>query len=97
MFSETLNKKEPKKQVKYMKSNEIEGQEWTETVDFDEKGIKIEPFNMDQELEDGGFDENGANLKFILFFIEFYGSYESFDVNNFLKLFNFLFIRALYS
>ncbi|TPX33372.1 hypothetical protein SmJEL517_g03707 [Synchytrium microbalum] len=53
---------QPKKKgvITYMAPTQIEGQEWdAEAEEFDEEGTKMEPFNMDQELEEGGFDESG--------------------------------------
>jgi hypothetical protein len=42
------------KQTKSLQKEEIEGQEWAEdTAEYTEDGIRIDPFNMDQELEQG--------------------------------------------
>ena len=59
MFADTNadKKEEPVKRkgvINYMRPSDIEGQEWEGDVDdYDEDGVKIEPFNMDQELEEG--------------------------------------------
>lgn len=50
-------KKKPDKTVSYMKKSDIEGQE--ETIIEEEDGIKIEPFNMNEEFQEGQFDEAG--------------------------------------
>lgn len=42
-----------KKKVQYLKKEEIEGQEWAKTDEFTEDGIKIDAFNMDEDLEEG--------------------------------------------
>ncbi|KAJ3085928.1 CD2 antigen cytoplasmic tail-binding protein 2 [Quaeritorhiza haematococci] len=57
---------QPKKkgEIRFMAKEEIEGQEWNaEGDEYTEDGIKIEPFNMDQELEEGGFDESGHYVR----------------------------------
>ncbi|KAJ1344293.1 hypothetical protein BSLG_001433 [Batrachochytrium salamandrivorans] len=46
----------------FLKSSQIDGQEWRGDFDdiIDDNGeVKIEPFNMDRELEEGGFDGSG--------------------------------------
>jgi hypothetical protein len=47
-------KKKDKKEVKFLQKGDIEGQEWESGgVEYEEDGTKIEPFNMDEELEEG--------------------------------------------
>lgn len=46
-------KKKDKKEVKFLNKKDIEGQEWDGGVEYEEDGTKIEPFNMDEELEEG--------------------------------------------
>lgn len=47
-------RKKEKKEVKFLQKGEIEGQEWDEKgPEYEEDGTKIEPFNMDEELEEG--------------------------------------------
>jgi len=50
-------KNEKKKKITFMKKSDIEGQEWN--VPEDEEEEKMMPFNMDKDLEEGDFDENG--------------------------------------
>jgi len=50
-------KTEKKKKVGLMKRSDIEGEEWN--VPEDEEEEKMMPFNMDKDLEEGDFDENG--------------------------------------
>ena len=45
---------------KYSSCFEISGQE-DDTIDYDE-GIKITPFNMKDELEEGHFDKEGTYI-----------------------------------
>ncbi|KAJ3343510.1 hypothetical protein HDU93_008169 [Gonapodya sp. JEL0774] len=55
-----------KKEVKFMQKEDIEGQEWENGEDddeYDEGGVKIEPFNMDDELQNGAFDESGMYIR----------------------------------
>jgi hypothetical protein len=53
MFADEFEEK-PKPKSKFMAKSEIEGQEWNQTMaDFNEDGVQMEPFNMDQELEEG--------------------------------------------
>ncbi|EGF78256.1 hypothetical protein BATDEDRAFT_35734 [Batrachochytrium dendrobatidis JAM81] len=63
MFGEGFDKKNPTSiPKKHLESNEINGQEWREDFDdiIDDNGtVKIEPFNMDRELDEGEFDESG--------------------------------------
>lgn len=55
---------EEKPAKKYMDRHDIQGQEWNaDTKDYTDDGSKIEPFNMDQELEDGKFDESGHYIR----------------------------------
>ncbi len=49
MFDE---EEKPKKQKKFLKKDEIAGQEWNADEE-DENGEKLMPFNMDQEMEEG--------------------------------------------
>ncbi|ORX61158.1 hypothetical protein BCR36DRAFT_341489 [Piromyces finnis] len=60
MFAdEDADKKKKDKKVKVgkMKRSDIEGEEWN--VPEDEEEEKMMPFNMDKDLEEGDFDENG--------------------------------------
>ncbi|KAI8899890.1 hypothetical protein BC833DRAFT_583988 [Globomyces pollinis-pini] len=57
MFAEPEPKKPTKK---FLKSQEIEGQEWT---DPKEEDGEFEKFNMDQELAEGDFTENGEYIR----------------------------------
>lgn len=50
-------KKDKKKKVGLMKRSDIKGEEWN--VPEDEEEEKMMPFNMDKDLEEGDFDENG--------------------------------------
>ncbi len=43
----------PSKSVQYMRPEEIEGQEEATGAEFDSDGTRIEPFNMNEELEEG--------------------------------------------
>ncbi|KXS21454.1 hypothetical protein M427DRAFT_270721 [Gonapodya prolifera JEL478] len=55
-----------KKEVKFMQQEDIEGQEWEnaeEEEEYDESGMKIEPFNMDDEMQNGAFDESGMYIR----------------------------------
>ncbi|KAJ3294127.1 hypothetical protein HK104_003906 [Borealophlyctis nickersoniae] len=52
-------KKKGKKDPNFMKRDEITGQEFGEFDEYDEGGVKIMAFNMDEELEEGNFDESG--------------------------------------
>ncbi|KAJ3053378.1 hypothetical protein HK097_004428 [Rhizophlyctis rosea] len=68
MFGDSFEdkKKQPKRkkgQIKYMRSDEIEGQEFAPTEDYDEDGMKITPFNVDEEMEEGAFDESGNYIR----------------------------------
>ena len=38
---------------KTLESQDIEGQEWNAEQEYTEDGLKIEPFNMDKEMEEG--------------------------------------------
>lgn len=50
MFGESFETKTKKPKV----LQEIEGQEWNaDAQDYTEDGVKVEPFNMDQEMEEG--------------------------------------------
>ena len=49
MFAEGEAKKAQKKSLN---KNEIEGQEWNNEIQEEEK-VKVTPFNMDQEMEEG--------------------------------------------
>lgn len=55
----------PDKKAKKNKTlTAIEGQEWNpEARDYTDDGTKIEPFNMDQELEEGHFDAEGMYIR----------------------------------
>lgn len=37
---------------------------WQENANLVEDGISIEPFNLDQEREEGYFDENGNYVEY---------------------------------
>jgi len=54
---EDKKKKDKKKKVGLMKRSDIEGEEWNAPEDEEEE--KMMPFNMDKDLEEGDFDENG--------------------------------------
>ncbi|TPX64368.1 hypothetical protein SpCBS45565_g05924 [Spizellomyces sp. 'palustris'] len=56
--------KKKKGEVNYMRSEQIEGQEWVaDRDDYNESGIKITPFNMEEEMEEGNFDEAGHYIQ----------------------------------
>jgi len=55
--TEKKNKSDKKKKVALMKRSDIEGEEWNAPEDEEEE--KMMPFNMDKDLEEGDFDENG--------------------------------------
>jgi len=55
--TEKKNKNDKKKKVALMKRSDIEGEEWNAPEDEEEE--KMMPFNMDKDLEEGDFDENG--------------------------------------
>lgn len=60
---EVDKKKKEKKEVKFMNKGDIEGQEWDADQEYEDDGTKIEPFNMDEELEEGwGLFCGGLNL-----------------------------------
>ncbi|KAI9002712.1 hypothetical protein BC832DRAFT_593437 [Gaertneriomyces semiglobifer] len=68
MFGDDLPKDDRKKKSKnprFVSSEEIEGQEWEHGgMDYeDEDGIKITPFNVREELEEGNYDENGNYIR----------------------------------
>ncbi|KAI9023322.1 hypothetical protein DFJ74DRAFT_83642 [Hyaloraphidium curvatum] len=66
MFGEgdAEDKKKDKKEVKFMRRGDIEGQEWdAAAAEYEDDGTKIEPFNMDEELEEGAFDEAGMYIR----------------------------------
>lgn len=40
--------------IKYIRGDQIEGQEWGPgEQDYNEEGVKITPFNMEEEMEEG--------------------------------------------
>lgn len=53
-FTEPSTKDPATKRNQFLESQEIQGQEWNaQGQDFTEDGVRIEPFNMDQEMEEG--------------------------------------------
>lgn len=58
-------KKAAKKKLQFLKSNDIEGQEWDNGQDEDENNVEIptESFNMDQELAEGDFTQSGVYIR----------------------------------
>jgi CD2 antigen cytoplasmic tail-binding protein 2 len=46
----------------FLKKEQIEGQEWGTTPEV-EDGVKLMPFNMDADLDEGDFDQNGMFVK----------------------------------
>ena len=53
MFVDASESCRDKKSLKKMDSRDISGQEWGNNEEYTDEGIKLEPFNMDQELEEG--------------------------------------------
>eukprot|EP00160_Parvularia_atlantis_P013880 Unigene313_Nuclearia_a/m.1051 Unigene313_Nuclearia_a/g.1051 ORF Unigene313_Nuclearia_a/g.1051 Unigene313_Nuclearia_a/m.1051 type:complete len:377 (+) Unigene313_Nuclearia_a:47-1177(+) len=49
----------PEKKVKFLARDDIEGEEAPTGAEFESDGTRIEPFNMNEELEEGDFDESG--------------------------------------
>lgn len=58
-------KKAAMKKLQFLKSNDIEGQEWGEGQGDDENNgeIPTESFNMDQELAEGDFTQSGVYIR----------------------------------
>ncbi len=54
-----------KKKIQFLKSNDIEGQEWNnlENENEEEGDIPTESFNMDQELAEGDFTQSGVYIR----------------------------------
>ncbi|KAI8914973.1 hypothetical protein DFJ77DRAFT_42038 [Powellomyces hirtus] len=52
-----------KKGEKFLKSENIEGQEWMDDVDEFSGEVKLTPFNMEEEMEEGNFDESGHYIR----------------------------------
>lgn len=58
MFDEAFSKKKKKK--KALDRQDIEGQEWNQDQEDEEK---FEPFNLEKEMEEGHFDESGYYVR----------------------------------
>jgi hypothetical protein len=53
MFGEAFDNVVEKKK-KELAMQDIQGQEWDpQTLDYTEDGIRIEPFNLEQEMQEG--------------------------------------------
>jgi hypothetical protein len=64
MFEEPPKAQETQ-QKKTLESQDIEGQEWNadDQQEYTDEGLKLEPFNMDREMEEGHFDTEGHYIK----------------------------------
>ncbi|KAJ3043249.1 hypothetical protein HDV00_005569 [Rhizophlyctis rosea] len=65
MFGDSFTE-EPKRKkgdVKFLTKEEIEGQEFDQDEEYNETGVKITPFNMDEEMEEGNIDESGHYIR----------------------------------
>ncbi|KAI8806988.1 hypothetical protein BJ742DRAFT_814045 [Cladochytrium replicatum] len=64
MFGDKKPKAPKKGAIQYMSRKKITGERRGKaTAEFTEDGITIEPFNMDQEMHEGGFDEDGHYVR----------------------------------
>lgn len=65
MFGDEEAASAPKKKAQFLKSHDIEGQEWQDNQDGegDENAPVLESFNMDQELAEGDFTEAGVYIR----------------------------------